>query len=83
MPENSDFEKQISSKRLREALDQASAVLGRSAQDAMFNDLELNGIAFKDRHQYSLRELQDALVKIFGHDGTALLMQRVEKALEG
>jgi hypothetical protein len=47
----------------------------------MLNDLELNGVTFKDR-AYTLHEIQSALGKIFGHDGTMLLMQRLKKALE-
>jgi hypothetical protein len=78
---NSDYGKPVPSKRLRNALIQASAVLGRATQDAMFHDLEVNGLNFKDR-QYTLKELQDALRRIFGQDGTGLLMQRIEKALE-
>ena len=81
MPENSDYNKPISGKRLREALVGATAVLGRAAQDAMLHDLELNGIMFGDR-SYTLQEIQSALGKIFGHDGTMLLMQRLKKALE-
>jgi hypothetical protein len=64
---------------MKEALIEVNLVLGRSAQDAMFHNLELNGITFKDR-PYTLQEIQSALRKIFGHDGTALLMQRLEKA---
>lgn len=81
MSENSDYDRPIPSKRLREVLIEASAVLGRPAQDAMFHDLEVNGITFSDG-SYTLRELRSALRKIFGHDGTALLMQRLQKALE-
>ena len=81
VPENSDYDEPVPSKRLREALRKASAVLGRSAQDALFHDLELNGITFMDGH-YTLRQVQDGLRKVFGHEGTALLMQRLEKALE-
>ncbi|MEW6605391.1 MAG: hypothetical protein AB1351_11995 [Thermoproteota archaeon] len=81
MSGNRDYGKSVPGKRLREALSQASAVLGRATQDAMFHDLELAGMNFKDR-QYTLNELQDALRRIFGQDGTSLLMQRVEKALE-
>lgn len=68
-------------KRLKEALSQASAVLGRATQDAMFHDLELNGMNFRDM-QYTLNELQDALQRIFGQDGTSRLMRRIEKALD-
>ena len=81
MPEKSDYEKPISGNRLREALREASAVLGRAAQDAMFNDLEMNGVAFKDK-PYTLLEMQEALRKVFGYDGTGLLMKRLEKVLE-
>jgi hypothetical protein len=81
VPENSDYDKPISGKRLKEALVAATVVLGRAAQDAMLNDLELNGVTFKDR-AYTLHEIQSALGKIFGHDGTMLLMQRLKKALE-
>jgi hypothetical protein len=79
--ENSDYNNSIPSNRLKEALKGATAVLGRGAQDAMFHDLELNGITFKDR-LYTLSELRDALRKIFGHDGTTLLMQRLQKVLK-
>ena len=81
MSENSDYDTPLPSNRVKEALGEASAVLGRSAQDALFHDLEFNGITFKDRH-YTLRQVEDALGKIFGREGTALLMQRVEKALK-
>ena len=81
MPENSNYDKPLPSDRIKDALNEASAVLGRSAQDAMFSDLEFNGITFKDR-QYTLRQVQDALRKIFGHEGTSLLMQRVERVLD-
>lgn len=80
VPENSDYDKPLPSKRLREALSEASAVLGRSTQDALFHDLESSGITFRDSY-YTLSQVQDALRKVFGHDGTALLMQRLEKAL--
>ncbi len=80
--ENSNYDKPLPSRRIKEALSGAFTVLGRSAQDAMFSDLEFNGITFKDE-QYTLKQVQDALRKIFGHEGTNLLMQRVEKALEG
>ena len=56
MPENSNYEEPLPSSRIKEALREASAVLGRSAQDALFNDLEFNGIAFRDR-QYTLMQL--------------------------
>lgn len=81
MPENSDYDKPISGKRRREALVAATAVLGRAAQDAILNDLELNRVTFRDR-SYTLQEIQSALGKIFGHDGTMLLMQRLKKARE-
>ena len=81
MAENSDYSEPIPGKRLKEALTAATAVLGRSAQDAMFYDLELGGIMFKDR-SYTLAELDDALRKIFGHDGTMLLMQRLQVVLK-
>jgi hypothetical protein len=74
VPENSDYDNPISGKRLGESLTEATLVLGRAAQDAMFHDLELNGITFRDR-SYTLYELQSALKKIFGHDGTTVLMQ--------
>lgn len=60
---------------------EASAVLGRSTQDALLHDLELNGIALDEGH-YTLRQVQDAIRKVFGHDGTSLLMQRIERILE-
>jgi hypothetical protein len=47
----------------------------------MFHDLGLNGITFKDR-SYTLHEIQSVLRKVFGHDGTALLMQRLQKTLK-
>ena len=50
------------SNRLKEAL-------GSAAQDAMFHDLELNGITLRER-PYTLLEMRDALRKVFGHDGT-------------
>lgn len=81
MSENSDYQRPIPSNRLKKALGEASAVLGRSAQDAMFHDLELNGITLRDR-PYTLLEMRDALRKVFGHDGTTLLMQRLQRALE-
>ena len=81
MSENSDYQRPIPSNRLKEALGEASAVLGRAAQDAMFHDLELNGITLRDR-PYTLLEMRDALRKVFGHDGTTLLMQRLQRALE-
>jgi hypothetical protein len=81
VPENSDYNKPISGKRLREALVEATLVLGRAAQDSMFHDLELNGITFRDR-SYTLQEIQSALRKIFGYDGTVLLMQRLQKVLK-
>jgi hypothetical protein len=81
VPENSDYSKPISGKKLREALIEATLVLGRAAQDSMFHDLELNGITFRDR-SYTLHEIQSALRKVFGHDGTALLMQRLQKVLK-
>lgn len=74
MSENSDYERPIPSNRLKEAL-------GRAAQDAMFHDLELNGITLRER-PYTLLEMRDALRKVFGHDGTTLLMQRLQKALK-
>jgi hypothetical protein len=80
VPENSDYNKPISGKRLREALVAATVMLGRAAQDAMLHDLELYGVMFGDR-SYTLHEIQSALGKIFGHDGTMLLMQ-LKKALE-
>lgn len=80
MPENSNYEEPLPSSRIKEALREASAVLGRSAQDVLFNDLKFTGITFRDR-QYTLKQLQDALRKIFGHEGTSLLMQRVERIL--
>lgn len=49
MPENSDYSQPISSRRMKEALTEATVILGRAAQDSMFHDLELNGITFKDR----------------------------------
>lgn len=79
--ENSDYDKYVSDKRLQEALIEATDVLGRPAQEALFQDLELNGITFRNR-SYTLWELQSALGKIFGHDGTALLMQRLGKVLK-
>ena len=60
MPENSNYNEPLPSSRIKEALREASAVLGRSAQDALFNDLEFNGIMFRDG-QYTLMQLQDAL----------------------
>lgn len=81
MSGNRDYGETVPGKRLKEALNQASAVLGRATQDAMFHDLELNGMNFRDK-QYTLNELQDALRRIFGQDGTSLLMLRIEKALE-
>lgn len=80
MSGNRDYGETVPGKRLKEALNQASAVLGRATQDAMFHDL-LDGMNFRDK-QYTLNELQDALRRIFGHDGTSLLMLRIEKALE-
>jgi hypothetical protein len=79
--ENSDYNNSIPSNRLKEALKGATAVLGKVAQDTMFHDLELNGITFRDR-SYTISELHDALRKIFGHDGTTLLMQRLQKILK-
>lgn len=81
MSENSDYEMPMPSNRLKEALGEASAVLGRAAQDAMFHDLELNGITLRDR-PYTLLETRNALRKVFGHDGTTLLMQKLQKALK-
>ncbi|HXV45495.1 MAG TPA: hypothetical protein VD736_02370 [Nitrososphaera sp.] len=81
MPENSDYNKPISGKRLKEALVETTLVLGRASCDSMFHDLELNGITFRER-SYTLQEIQGALRKIFGHDGTALLMQRLQKVLK-
>lgn len=52
-----------------------------AAQDAIFNDLELGGMAF-DKASYTLGQVNDALKKIFGNDGTALLMKRLEKELK-
>jgi hypothetical protein len=80
VPENSDSNKPICGKRLKEALVEATLVLGRAAQDSMFHDLELNW-TFRDR-SYTLQEIQSALRKIFGHDGRVLLMQRLQKVLK-
>jgi hypothetical protein len=79
--ENSDYERPIPSNRLKEALGEASAVLGGAAQDATFHDLELNGITLRER-PYTHLEMCDALRKVFGHDDTTLLMQRLQKALK-
>jgi hypothetical protein len=81
VPENSDYSQPISSRKLKEALTEATIILGRAAQDSMFHDLELNGITFKDR-SYTLEEIQSALRKIFGNDGTVLLMQGLQKAMK-
>jgi hypothetical protein len=47
----------------------------------LFHDLEFSGITFRDGH-YTLGQVQNALRKVFGHDGTSLLMERLEKALK-
>lgn len=44
MPENSDYDNPISGKRPRESFIGATLMLGRAAQDAMFHDLDLNGL---------------------------------------
>jgi hypothetical protein len=79
--ENSNYNYPVPSKRLKEALYRATTVLGRAAQDAMFYDLELGGMAF-DKGSYTLRQVNDALKKIFGNDGSALLMERLERELK-
>jgi hypothetical protein len=79
--ENSDYNEPIPGDRLKEALHRATAVLGRTAQDALFYDLELGGMMF-DNSPYTLRQVNDALKKIFGKDGTVLLMKRLERELK-
>ncbi|HKZ62399.1 MAG TPA: hypothetical protein VJZ68_08315 [Nitrososphaera sp.] len=64
MSENSNYDLPIRSKRPREALIEASTVLGRAAEDTMLNDLELNGITLRDRPD-TLRELRNALRKVW------------------
>lgn len=81
MSENSNYDEPIPGKRLKEALHRATVVLGRAAQDAIFYDLELGGMTF-DNASYTLRQVSDALKKIFGKDGTVLLMRRLEKELK-
>jgi len=78
--ENSNYDDPIPSERLKKALYQATAVLGRAAQDAVFYDLELEGIAF-NKQSYTLRQIHDALKSTFG-EGSALLMKRLEKELK-
>lgn len=81
MSENGNYDDPVPGKGLKEALHRATAVLGRAAQDAIFYDIELGGMAF-DNTSYTLRQVNDALKKIFGEDGTVLLMRRLEKELK-
>jgi hypothetical protein len=76
----SNYEEPIPGGKLKAALSQATAGLGRSAQDAIFRDLELSGMDFKDGN-YTLMQVQAAIRNIFGQDGTELLMRRIENAL--
>ncbi len=80
MSENRNYNNSIPSKRLKEALERATAVLGRAAQDALFYDLELDGITFRDA-SYTLNQINDIMEKVFGDEGTMLLMERLKREL--
>jgi hypothetical protein len=81
LSENSDYREPVPGKRLKVALYRATAVLGTAARDAIFNELELEGMTF-DKASYTLGQVDDALKKVFGTNGTVLLMERLEKELK-
>jgi len=67
---------------LRLAFELLEPILGRSAVEAIIDDLEKRGVTLTDAHaQYSLKEMQSALEENFNIDIAAFLIRYIIKGL--
>lgn len=75
--------KSIPSNELWEALRKTLDVFGPSLKDATLLELEKNGLDFDPESlpQYSLEDLKEKLIVIFGKDGTEVIMEQLGKNL--
>lgn len=85
MPENSEslaYAQKHSTNELRGAFENLEPILGRSAVEAIIDDLEKQSLALRDAHaQYSIVEMQSALEDIFGIDIAVFLIRHITRGL--
>jgi hypothetical protein len=71
----------VSAKELRRAF-QKLQVLGKTNVEALICDLEFYGIVLLGHVSYSLDQVKDAITRLLGEDGAALIIDRLRKTLQ-
>ncbi|HVX03245.1 MAG TPA: hypothetical protein VHA09_08835 [Nitrososphaera sp.] len=68
-------------KKLRGALDKVLDKIGPTFKQGVYEDLEKANISF-DYPCSSIQDIEKALQRYFGYDGTLLLIQAIRKHME-
>lgn len=81
MAEQNDFQKPISSYRLRSAFHELFLFLEEPFQKELIGELDARGIHLLGHSSYTLSEVEEALDDIFGDYGTELIMEKLREIL--
>lgn len=67
---------------LKKAIQSQTSILGEAAVESLIEDLEHKGIDMDNpSSRYTLRQLESAIIEIFGEDAATLLMERIKNEL--
>lgn len=72
----------ISGSRLREAMEKGVAIVGPSALQGIFDDLERRDVRIESDAACSTEQLNSILREIFGEDASNLMMSRIYRELD-
>ena len=76
-----DLDDPIPNSRLRMAINSLPALLGKECTDALIEALYSSGINDDERTAYSLREISNVLVSLFGEDASSVITYFLWKQL--